>query len=144
MFSPCVHFFYIYELMYVCRYMHATAFVWGLKDNLWISFLLSLCGSWRSNSGHQFGGKCLYLLNYLPVHYAHFLTVLRLSLWNPDWSGTHEIHLPQPKIKGVHYHTKLLCTSKFKDEVFPVTLLFSQHMYSAVQRINHASLTDLY
>lgn len=74
-------------------------------------------------------GRRLYLLSH---HCAHFLTVRDKALaCSSGWPGTHKIHLPQYRIE------------KFKDEMFPVILPFPQHMYSAGQRINRASLTDL-
>lgn len=64
LFLPCwAFYFYIYTLLYDFEHTYAIVLVWRLKMKLWITFPLS-CGSWKSNSGHQLGGKHLYMRSH--------------------------------------------------------------------------------
>lgn len=78
--------------------MCATALVWRLIF------------SYQVDPGNQTQVSSLVASTFpcwdtLPIRCAHFLTVLRPSLYSPGWPRT-EIHLPQSRIKGMHYHIK--------------------------------------
>lgn len=99
--------FYIYVLLYAYVHTCDTALGWRLKDKLWITFPLS-CVSWKSNSSHQLGGKHLYM----PSHPTSSLYTLSYcfetkSIYSTGWPRT-QIHLPQPRIKGMHHHIKTI------------------------------------
>lgn len=96
--------FYIYALVYACVHMRATGLVWRWKTSCELPF------SYLVDPGNQTQVTSLEASTFtcwatLPVHYTVSYCFETKSL-SPWLTCNTEIHLPQPRVKGMHYHIK--------------------------------------